>query len=715
MKTPWGAGGRGYRYNSRMPMRSQRLRPEPCRARAPRAPTLQRWLVLVLLLAVSFALAQTLSAPPEGRTGSTLEISGESLPDGTYTLQVTSPAGTESVPVEAAKGAFKLSYTPKAAGTYQFRLALPDRTLEASSTVEAQSQAPRLADGGLQVGNWRLPLPGDWSEPLVVGSKAYLFRGPLVLEVDLSNPRISNRYYPPAEVQAFEAPAPGDAVPTVQLEGGRRLKLDALQGLPYEGRWQSLQVIRDLDQALEVSGSRTLDQSPAETRPYWHYLAQPPQRLTAQDLRAFGRDLLRRGHRPELPWGPAVMLWVGPWLEQMRAARAQGIEASLMWSDTLLAYLPQVPGGRQALFQQAAWLENQGRPDLALRYRAALRTLQSWEAPVRSSSVLALAGVVGGLFVLVALYLMLAYLPAQRRNLASVGGWLAGWFRNPLLRLRHTALAYASFPERGVLLALLLLLAGVVLVYGFARRTEALLADDAFTRGTLRSEAAQNLLRGLTDVPATRGLLAYALAHSDPAESQRLYRVAADWPAALLGRNDPKSLSQAFWAAPQYPAAQDVLGIGGDPWSQAYRDAGVPREGVPTLRSMWMAVTQAGLEDLRRDFLRTWSNVRIVDNPVVGWVSGILLLLLLLHTLLSFFLPRPRGAGDYPNWRYGVQLFFPGSPLYSQGWGVLLAGFGLYCLWLYLEGRAVALYGVAAVVILHLVMWLLARPRRGVV
>lgn len=658
------------------------------------------------------AWAQTLSAPPSGQTGSALEISGESLPEGLYTLQISSPAGNESFPVETSRGAFKLAYTPKVPGTYRFRLVLPDRTLEASSSVRAVAQVPVLSGDGLRVGDWKLPLPGDWSEPLVVADRAYIFRGPLVLEIDLSNPRISNRYYPPAEVQALEAPAPTEALPSVLLEGGRRLRLDALGGLPYEGRWESLQVIRELDQLLS-SGNRELDQSPSEGRPYWHYLAQPPSRLSAQDLKAFGRDLLRRGHRPELPWGRGVMLWLSPWLEQMRAARARGIEASLMWSDTLLEYLPQFPGGRQALFEQAIWLENQGRPDLALRYRVALRALQSWDVPVRSSSMLVLAGVSAGLFLLVALYLMLAYLPAQRRNLAAVGGWLAGWFTNPLLRLRHTALAYATVSERAVLLVLLLLLGGAVVVFGFVRRTEILLADEALSRGTLRSEAAQRVLRGLTDVPASRGLLAYALAHSDPAESQRLYRGAPGWPVVLLGRGDPDSLSRAYWAAPQYSAVQDVLGFGADPWSRAYRDAGVVREGVPTLRLMWLVVTQAGLEDLRRDFLRTWSDIRIVENPVAAWASGIVLLVLLLFTLLSFFLPRPRGAADYPGWRYGVQLVFLGSPLYSQGWGVLLAGLGLYCLWLYQAGRAAALYGVAAAVVVHLVMWLLARPRRG--
>lgn len=662
----------------------------------------------------SLGWAQTLSAPPSGRTGSVLEISGEGLPDGLYTLQVSSPAGSESFPVETSRGAFKLSYTPKVPGTYQFRLVLPDRTLEASSSVAALAQAPVLTGDGLRVGNWKLPLPGDWSEPLVVANRAYVFRGPLVLEIDLSNPRVSNRYYPPAEVQALEAPAPGESLPSVLLEGGRRLKLDDLGGLPYEGRWESLQVIREFDQLLQSSGSRNLDQSPAEGRPYWHYLAQPPGRLSAKDLKAFGHDLLRRGHRPELPWGQGVMLWLSGWLEQMRAARAQSLEASLMWSDTLLEYMPQFPGGRQELYQQAAWLENQGRPDLALRYRIALRTLQSWDVPVRSSSMLVLAGVSAGLFLLVALYLMLAYLPAQRRNLASVGGWVVGWFTNPLLRLRHTALAYATVPERAVLLVLLLLLGGAVVMAGFVRRTEALLASEALSRGTLRSEAAQRMLRSLTAVPASRGLLAYALAQSDPAESRRLYLAAPEWPAVLLGRGDPKSLSQAYWTAPQFSAVQDVLGFGADPWSQAYREAGVAREGVPTLRLMWLAVTQAGLEDLRRDFLRTWSDIRIVENPVAAWASGIVLLVLLLFTLLSFFLPRPRGAADYPNWRYGVQLLFPGSPLYSQGWGVLLAGFGLYCLWLYRAGKAVALYGVAAVVVVHLVMWLLARPRRGV-
>ncbi|MCV5063511.1 hypothetical protein OFM35_34140, partial [Escherichia coli] len=77
-----------------------------------------------------------------------------------------------------------------------------------------------------------------------------------------------------------------------------------------------------------------------------------------------------------------------------------------------------------------------------------------------------------GLYVLMLLYLTLIYLPAQLSGVRPAGGWLMGWFRHPLLRLRHSTLAYTSLGERLLLLALFLLTALVFLAWGFALRAE---------------------------------------------------------------------------------------------------------------------------------------------------------------------------------------------------------------------------------------------------
>ncbi|GIW28390.1 MAG: hypothetical protein KatS3mg070_1753 [Meiothermus sp.] len=683
-----------------------------------------RWIAGVLLWGM--ALAQSLAVSPEAQVGQTLEIRGADFPPGRYTLKIASEAATTEVDLETFNGSLATTWTPPAEGTYKISIQVGERVIQAETQVRsappptppaAQSTTPAqppkalptFTPEGLVLGSWKLPLKGEWVGPRVLGQRAFIARGPLVLEIDLQSPKVVAQHYPPGEVRALEA----DAELTVLLEDGRRLGLGAFAGKPYEGRWESLAVIREYLDTLKATSTGALDQSPSSNRPYWYFFSLGVDNVHPTDLESIGRDLLQRGHRPELAWGPGVMRWLEPWLMQVRVARKQGIEQSLLWSDFFLKYLPQVPGAKAMLWEQVGWLEAQGRPDLGQRYRAALRQVAGWQSPLTSANMAAATWVLLGLYSLMLLYLALIYLPAQLRGLRSSGGWLVGWFQHPLLRLRHSVLAYTTIGERSILLVLFALAALALLSWGFMARSEALLAQDSLMRGTLRSSAAAEALRGFANTAPLRGLLAYALAKENPGESQRLFQEAPPWTYVLLGRGTPEALAQAYQRAPSLAAVREALGLGGDFWTPVYRDAGVVREAVPTPRIIVASVGLSSLQGLGSDFFATWRDLPIWPSAFWAWTVAAAILVFTLYHMLCFFLPKPQSTTDNLAWRRTVQLLFPGSPIYNQGWGllVLLAFAGGLWLWRQDNGWGVVLAGAA--LSMHLLLWVLLVYRGG--
>ena len=84
----------------------------------------------------------------------------------------------------------------------------------------------------------------------------------------------------------------------------------------------------------------------------------------------------------------------------------------------------------------------------------------------------------------IVLFFLLALLFGVLMTL-PIGGYLGGFFRHPLLRLRHLHLAYAGLGER--LLALLLFLAtlAALLLYGLDAKARAALWAPPLDQGTL--------------------------------------------------------------------------------------------------------------------------------------------------------------------------------------------------------------------------------------
>lgn len=710
-----------------------------------------RFIGVVLLF--SWALGQSLVVPPQGQVNKSLEIIGSEFQSGRISLQISGPNTSQALEVEAVNGSFQTRYTPIKPGMYTFVVgkvqsqtqvvaqpqSTPPATIQPSATPSpapstntptppastnaptpagstvskpakpAPLPQPQLSADGLVVGGWRLPLTGSWIGPRTVKGHTYIAQGPLLLEVDLAKPAVVAHHYPPAEVRSIET----EPDLAVVLVDGRRLLLNALSGHPYEGKWNSLEVFTSYRQTLEKSNALPMDQSSSQGRPYWYYFAQDPNQLTAADLEATGRDLLQRGHRPELTWGSGVLRWLEPWLRQIGVARAKGIDGALMWSEFFLKYMPQLPGAQRVFTDQIAWLEAQGRPDLAQRYREGLRQMRAWNNPLSASNLSKIAFILLGLYALMALYLNLAYLPAQLRGTAVAGGWLLGWFRHPLVRLRHTLLAYTTVGERLLIIGLFVTVSVALLAWGFALRSENLVSQDNLTRGTLRSSAVQEFLRTTANSGAMRGLLGYALAKDDPTEAQRLLADAPPWTYVLLNRGTPDALARAARQAPGSAAVKDALGTGGDLWTSVYRDAQVAREGVPTPRILSATVLLSGLQALKSDFLGVWRTLPIWPSELWAWGIAILMLLLTIYHVLCFFIPRPKDAINNSRWKRGVQFFFPGSPSYSQGWGLLVL-LGLVAgILLWRDGNTGGIWLVLVAVVAHLTLWGLGffRPR----
>jgi hypothetical protein len=660
-----------------------------------------RLYAVLLWLLLANGLAQTLKVAPQGQLGQPLEIAATDLPPGSYTLEIEAPQGSQKRDLEALEGSFSLFLTPEQAGLYRLRLPVGERTLETSFAVAALV-TPVLESQGLRLGQLLLPLEGAWLGPEVVGSRAFLARDLLVLEIDLEQAAVVAHHYPPVEVREIRA----DPQPSLVLADGRVLGLSELGRWPFEGAWEKLETIRGYQNFLVQNRAEALDRSPTTDLPYWVYWVRDPTQLSPEDLADFGIDLLRRGHRPELPWGNGVVRYLGAWARQMVAARQSGVEASLIWSEVLMLYTPVFPGSRVLLRDQANWLEAQSRPDLALRYRLALDTMQGWSYPWQAQSSQRWALVALLVYLALLIYLWVAYLPPYMSALRQTGGWWASFRRQPW----QTPLTLASLGERLLLFLVLLGLLGLLLVAALDRETNRTLTQDAYSRATLRSHSAQVALGNLANTPDSRALVAYSLLAEDPSQSQRLFGEAPDWPMVLYWRNTPADLARAYSLSPNYPAVRAALGLGGDLWQTSYQQAGLAREATPTAQTLWLGVHQSLLSNLGRDPWGTWRQLALWTAAWQPWVVAGLLGLAILWQGIGLFLPRPRMALQYRVYKWWVQLFFPGSPWYDRGWGLLLllaVGLGAWASGLEVS---VNLYLAAAAMAVHLWSWWAVRP-----
>ncbi len=574
---------------------------------------------------LGLALGQSLVVPKEATLGAKVELGAEGLSPGVYALEVTAPDGSERVyTVDATTGRFRLPFTPEESGPYRFRLRLDGRFLEA--VLEAVLPPPRLTEEGLWLAPGRtlpLPQPGRWLGPLTAGGRVYVARGLLVLEVDRLSGE-ARRHYPPEAVRSL---LPG---PEFVLKSGRRLKLEAFEREPFAAPWGALKELAALEAELGPY---------AGPRPYWSHLAGGVPEVGALD--AIAADLLRRGHRPELPWGADAPF--GPWLQAARAARERGIEPALAWSRFVLEALPGVPGARAYLAETADWLWAQGRRADAVRIRAGLGYLAHYQDRGLRPLLLGLAA-----------FFLLAYLALL---LKGVFGWRPGSGRWPGAGL--------GFLERVLALVFLLLGAASVLGLGALAPVEAVFSGP-LARATYRLPAVREAFLRLPPGPVREQL--------------------------LKGGLDPATV---YLEDPDAGSAREALGLGGDPWTEAFRRAGVPRPVVPSARELERRLFFAQLGDLAR---RPWAALTrfFPSPPLLGLGLLAFLVLFVYQVALLFLRYAPPG-----RLAFGFSLLVPGLLAFDAGFGLLLFGLALFSGWRMLEGEVVWTAGLAAAYLLH--------------
>ncbi|WP_117237107.1 hypothetical protein [Thermus sediminis] len=636
---------------------------------------MRAWIALAFL---GLAMGQSILLPERVQVGQTFFVEGRGLPEGRFPLEVVGPEGALTLEAESQGGEFRLPLTLEAPGEYRVRLSLPSGALERRLAVLA-AQAPELLPEGLGLPWGVLPLPpGNWLGPLLQGERVFVAQGLLVVEANLAEPG-ARYHFAPRRVVALR---PG---PEALLAGDWVLPLP-FPPLPFEGTEEDLRELLPLLEAL----------NPPRPWPYYAYWTLDPLTLTEADLTAYGQDLLLRGHRPELLFaqeGVARMAEAARQLAQENPAQAQRL------TEALLAHTPLFPGSLAFFRERAEALEAQGEAAKALRLREAKRLLRTWLPPElgflpQVLYALALA------YLALLLYLFLYYLPAQLRDLRPIGGFLGGFFRHPLLRLRHLSLAYASLGERLLALLLLLALGGGFLFFGLDQEARAAATAPPLDRGTLRTQEALDWLREQPPIPEVKALLGYALLPQAPKEAKGLLEEGGfPFAKALLG--EEASLAQAYREVPLEGPVRSALGLGQDPWGK--------REPGPSTRTLYLTLLRVELGRFLEDPLRGASRLPL-PLPERGRPWAVLgFVLLLLYHLLAFLLPRRRGEAN-PTWTLAVRLLVPGSPGFSGGLGLfllLLASFGLLQT---LQGQGVGLLLLAYG--LHL-LFLLGSLRRS--
>jgi hypothetical protein len=614
--------------------------------------------IWTLLAFLGLALGQSLLLPDKTEVGAPFPVEGKDLPEGRFPLEVVGPKGTKTLEVEVQGGRFRLPLVLEAPGEHRLRLILPSGFLE-GKVQATPSKAPELTEEGLLLPWGLLPLPpGNWLGPLVEGERVYVAQGLLVVEASLKEPG-TRFHFAPKRVEALR---PGPEA----LMGDWVLPLP-FPPLPFEGTEGDLKALKPLLSAL----------NPPKPWPYYAYWAQDPKDLTEEDLLAYGQDLLQRGHRPELfhgQGGVVRMAQAARALAQEDPAQAQRL------TEALLAYTPLFPGSLAFFKERAEALKAQGEPAKALRLEEAAKRLRTWLPPdlgflPQATYALGLA------YLALILYLFVYYLPAQMRDLRAIGGFFGGYFRHPLLRLRHLSLAYASLGERLLAFLLLLLLGLGFLLHGLDQKAREAVTAPPLDRGALRTQEALDWLKAKPATPEVKALLGYALLPHAPKEAKGLLEEGSyPFAKALLG--EEALLARAYREAPLEGPIQSALGLGQDPWGK--------REPGPSTRTLYLTLLSLELRAFLEDPLKGVAQLPLpLPERARPWAALGFFLALLYH-LLTFLLPRRR-ASLPQAWALAVRLLVPGSLGFSSGLGLLLlllAAFGL--LWA-LEDQGVGL------------------------
>ena len=643
-------------------------------------------------------MGQGLVLPETAQAGRPVVLASEGLEPGAYPIEIAGPDGVQVVTLVTTEGRGTLEWIPRKPGRYRFVLYAPGAKYTAEIEVAPPPPKVALTPEGLRVGErlWPLP-PGDWLAPLEERDAVYLaWRGvPLVLAFprDGSGDFLYG-FYPHRPVTALEGG------PRVRLEGGEAYALAALPARrPYQGDWGALEPLSELARfAREHRVFEHLPASPAGYRPYWVYLAEDPATLSEDALAAWGRDLLRRGHRPELAWGGEARAWTDRW---QAAALAAGAAEARRIGLALLDYAPLHPGSRGFFLALANRLDAAGDAAAALRLREGARQARAFAPVLGSASLRRAVAALGLAYLALMIVLFARYLPAQRRGLAPLGGVWNSWVRLPLTRMRHLLLVYAGWGERLLAFLVFAALVAALVLWGSVRQFEAALGDPPIARATLVDASLETWPSGA----GRAALAAYAaLSEGKPAELPPRFPLA--FAEALRHRlGDEAALVRAWRLEAAYPPLAEALRLGGDAWSSVYQGAGVERMGTPRARDLCRVYLAGQLSALPQQPTRFLEALGLGRGA--AWALLLLLGVWLLLHVWVLLLPRPRAAFRAAGWLpRALELLVPGSNSLGKGWGVVLLLMAAYGALVIVEGEPVrgALW-LAAAYLPHLLLW----------
>jgi hypothetical protein len=703
-----------------------------------------------LLVFVAPAFAQRLEVAPwlpvDGRT----TLTGEGFaPSVGVTLSFNDPKPTlsDGKPVPAsvqtnASGAFRLELRLNAprlaltarAGTQSASLVREPPVLETAidGTTVVARQGERI------IARYYLSGPVQTIERTANGSRATV-RTPSGLQetFDIEGGRVLQRVtYPPslALLRTLEAPT-FVKTPIGNAIAYWRGKRDADPTNPF----LALELGAAQGRANDPAALETLRAALTVDAPFYVFVAladrletlrQPD--LARQALERAKREFARAGYDPGFAVSKeALAAWGDPLGVARRLLASQNPVRAGDWLDYLRATTPRFPGYGVVYGEYAAFLDGQSRSSEAADWRKLSAELDAGTTFTLGDQgytrLSALGALGGGLLLLCYLalqfVLLLKYYPQQTRDLAPHGGRFGATARAPLVRLRHSLIAYQTITEKLIGVLLLAGALGGLGLWHYATNAQRFLETPAFAQGTA---GGADYYQALSTVPGAGGAFLTGLGAQVDGDAPRAlesYRNAPDLAAAV---NNAGTILQARGDAPgaqtEYTRAANLdpnaiaprvnLGNAANGYRTVFHETyrkGQPMLEVPTPRQL----VEFRFGALEQEFVRMTTNPwgYLTALPVVNantpapladaarWAFAAVVLTLVGLALVWLFVPRVRGAALAPRspLYHLFALVLPGTGLADEVWGVLLlvpaAVVGaILTLHYWAEGRAESLF-----------------------
>jgi tetratricopeptide (TPR) repeat protein len=412
------------------------------------------------------------------------------------------------------------------------------------------------------------------------------------------------------------------------------------------------------------------------------------------------REFAAAGFDPGFPISKEALAAFGdPLGEARRLFAAQNPVRGASWLEYVRATTPRFPGYNVVYGEFASYLEGQGRSAEGADWRrlsAELDSGTSYGLGDQGYTRLEAFGALGlGLtlacYLLLQFVLMLKYYPQQTRDLVTHGGRFGATSRAPLVRLRHSLIAYQTITEKLIGVLLLVGAVGGLGVWQYARQAGEFVRTSSLNVGTAGGAAYYQSL-GNVPMPGSAFLTGLgAQLEGDTNRALESYENAKSLPGAVnnagaiwQARGDaPRAqseFSRALELDPTLAPAKLNLGNAAEGYRVAFHNAF--RKGLPMLETF----SPRQLAELRfgapeQEFVRMardpWVYLTGLPLPIPDWARGIVAVLVLgalAWAVLWLFVPRVRSAGTAPRsilYHLGA-ILVPGTGLADEVWGVLL-------------------------------------------